>query len=120
MPAAVPGEGPRLPSGAVELPEREPENCCFDDWVDHWERQAKKKATVAGVTAHLVDALTEAGIRDRSVLDVGCGIGDLALATLGGGASRATGIDLSARAIEHAAMLARDRGLSDRATSAPP
>jgi len=97
-------------------PEREPENCCFDDWVDHWEKQAKKKGTVAGVTAHLLEALVEAGLRDRSVLDVGCGIGDLALATLTGGASRATGIDLSARAIEQAAVLAQERGLSDRAT----
>jgi magnesium-protoporphyrin O-methyltransferase len=102
----------------VSEPERptEPQNCCFDDWVDHWEKQAKKKDTVAGVTAHLLEALAEAGLNDRSVLDVGCGIGDLALAALGRGASRATGVDLSARAIDRAAVLARERGFADRAT----
>jgi magnesium-protoporphyrin O-methyltransferase len=94
----------------------EPGSCCFDDWVDHWEKQAKKKPTVAGVTAHLLDALEEAGLSGRTVLDVGCGIGDLALATLGRGAVRATGVDLSTRAIRHAAVLARERGLADRAT----
>ena len=106
------------PPGTIRRvePEHEPENCCFDGWVEHWEKQAKKKDTVAGVTAHLLVGLSEAGLRERSVLDVGCGIGDLALATLSRGASRATGIDLSARAIEQAAALAAERGFSDRAT----
>jgi magnesium-protoporphyrin O-methyltransferase len=96
-------------------PEPEPERCCFDDWVDHWEKQAKKKDTVAGVSAHLLDALTEAGLEGRTVLDVGCGIGDLAISTLSRGATRATGYDLSAKAIDQAQALAAERGLADRA-----
>lgn len=95
-----------------------PERCCFDDWVDHWERQASKKDTVAGVTAHLLDGLTEAGLSGRTVLDVGCGIGDLALSTLQRGARHAIGVDLSPKAIERAQALARARGLADRATFA--
>lgn len=97
---------------------REPERCCFDDWVDHWERQAQKKDTVAGVTGHLLEALTQAGLADRSILDIGCGIGDLALAALGRGARRADGVDLSPKAIERATHLARARGFADRATFA--
>ena len=41
---------------------REPERCCFDDWVDQWEKQAKKKETVAGVSKPLLEALEEAGL----------------------------------------------------------
>ncbi len=88
--------------------------CCFDDWVDHWSKQATKKSTVAGVTAPLLSALEEAGIRGRSVLDVGCGIGDLAIETVARGATRATGLDLSAKAIEEARRLAKERGVADR------
>jgi len=97
-------------------PEHEPERCCFDDWVDDWDRKAKKKETVAGVTASLLAALVEAGLAERTVLDVGCGIGDLALATLARGATRADGFDLSEKAIEQARQLARARGLTERAS----
>jgi len=96
-------------------PEHEPERCCFDDWVDHWERQAEKKETVAGVTAHLLRALDEAGLAGRTVLDVGCGIGDLALTALERGAETAVGFDLSSKAVEQAGALAASRGLANRA-----
>jgi 2-polyprenyl-3-methyl-5-hydroxy-6-metoxy-1,4-benzoquinol methylase len=90
----------------------EPENerCCFDDWVDRWEKQAKKKDTVAGVTASLLAALDDLGVARRTVLDVGCGIGDLAIETVMRGAARATGFDLSEKAIEQARELAKVRG----------
>jgi SAM-dependent methyltransferase len=95
-----------------EDPANEP--CCFDDWVDRWDRQTRKSATVAGVTAPLVDALEQAGIADRTVLDVGCGIGDLAIEAVARGASRATGYDLSGKAIDRARALAASRGVADR------
>jgi magnesium-protoporphyrin O-methyltransferase len=98
------------------MTDAEPERCCFDDWVDRWSEQAAKHETVAGVTAPLLEALGEAGLRGRTVLDIGCGIGDLALATLGHGATRATGFDLSPKAIEGARRLAEERGVADRAT----
>src|SRR3989304_5161174 len=96
-------------------PEHEPERCCFDDWVENWDRKARKKDTVAGVTTALLAALVEAGLAERTVLDVGCGIGDLALATLARGATRADGFDLSEKAIEQARKLAQERGLTERA-----
>ena len=97
-------------------PGKEPEHCCFDDWVDHWDRRARRGRTVAGVTAPLVDALEQAGLADRTVLDVGCGIGDLAIEAVARGASAATGFDLSAKAIDHARELAARRGVADRTT----
>jgi SAM-dependent methyltransferase len=91
----------------------EGEPCCFDDWADHWDRKAKKKDTVAGVSAALLDALVEAGLPGRTVLDVGCGIGDLAVETVRRGAARATGLDLSGQSISRARRLAEERGVAD-------
>lgn len=93
---------------------KEPERCCFDDWVDHWDRQTRKSDTVAGVTAPLVDALEQAGLADRTLLDVGCGIGDLAIEAVVRGASSARGFDLSGKAIDRARELASRRGVDDR------
>ena len=49
-------------------------------------------------------------------MDLGCGVGDLALATLARGALSADGMDLGQGAIEEARSLAAERGLADRAT----
>jgi SAM-dependent methyltransferase len=98
-------------------PEDQPdERCCFDDWVDRWEREASKHDTVNGVTASLLKAITDLGVSGRTVLDVGCGIGDLAIETVAAGATSATGFDLSPKAIERARELARTRGVGDRTT----
>jgi magnesium-protoporphyrin O-methyltransferase len=94
----------------------EPERCCFDDWVDSWDRKTRESPTAASVTGSLVDALEQAGLADRTVLDVGCGIGDLAIEAVVRGASSATGYDLSRKAIEHARALATRRGVADRTT----
>ena len=96
------------------MEEPEPERCCFDDWVDHWSDQATKKPTAAKVTASLLEAITQAGVADRTVLDVGCGIGDLAIEVVARGAASGTGFDLSAKAIDEARKLALARGVGDR------
>ena len=95
-------------------PEPEPEPCCFDGWVDHWTTEATKKPTAAKVTASLLDAITQAGVADRTVLDVGCGIGDLAIEVVTRGGTSGTGYDLSLKAIEEARRLAVARGVGDR------
>jgi SAM-dependent methyltransferase len=88
--------------------------CCFDDWVDHWSKRSKRKRTVAGVTAPLLRGLEAAGISERTVLDVGCGIGDLAIEAVRHGAARAFGVELSAKAVDEARRLAVERGVADR------
>ncbi len=94
--------------------EDEEGECCFDGWVDHWSKRSKRKRTVAGVTAPLLRGLEAAGIRDRTVLDVGCGIGDLAIEAVRQGAARAFGVELSAKAVDEARRLAVERGMADR------
>jgi SAM-dependent methyltransferase len=88
--------------------------CCFDDWVDHWSKRSKRKRTVAGVTAPLLHGLEAAGIRGRTVLDVGCGIGDLSIEAVRRGAARAFGVELSTKAVDEARRLAIDRGVANR------
>lgn len=97
-------------------PEREPETCCFDEWAGANAKRARRREVVAGVTRDLLDALVATGLDGRSVLDLGCGTGDLALATLAHGASRAAGVDLGPGAIRHATSLAERRHLEDRAS----
>jgi SAM-dependent methyltransferase len=98
----------------VNAPEERP-SCCFDEWAAYTAKRARKKGTAAPVTITMVEALAAAGLAGRTVLDAGCGSGDLALAALERGASRATGFDLGSGAIEIAVGFARERGLSDRA-----
>lgn len=93
----------------------EPESCCFDDWTSFYAKRARK-GRMGGPSRDLIDALGEVGLRDRTVLDVGCNAGGLVLEILERGARGGTGIDLSAVAIDAARRLAAERGLGDRAT----
>jgi SAM-dependent methyltransferase len=102
-------------------PSEQPAGCCFDQWAANNAKRARKRGTVAPITRHLLAALDGVGpegrgLQGKTFLDLGCGIGDLALATLAHGAARADGIDLSRGAIEEARSLAEERGLADRAT----
>ena len=96
----------------------EPVDCCFDEWATHSARRARSRETSTKTTARLLSALDDAGLRGRTLLDVGCGAGDLALAALAHGADRATGFDLGPGAIASARALAAERGLSERVTFA--
>jgi len=98
------------------VPEGDRPSCCFDEWAAANARRARSKETVAGVTESLVEALERTGLEGRTVLDVGCGVGDLMLALLARGASTGSGMDLGAGGIDHARELAAARGLADRAT----
>jgi SAM-dependent methyltransferase len=97
-------------------PDEQTQPCCFDEWASRNAARARKRGTVADITRFLLAALEGQGLKDRTVLDLGCGIGDLALAALDRGAASADGIDLGQGTIEEARSLAEQRGLADRAT----
>jgi SAM-dependent methyltransferase len=94
--------------------EPEPERCCFDDWVDDWVEQARKRGVARPLTGSMLEALDGAGLRGRTMLDLGCGIGDLAIGALDRGATSARGYDLSPKAISAARTLADERGVAHR------
>lgn len=95
--------------------EPQPERCCFDDWAAGNAKRARRRGIAAGITRDLLGALGPS-LRNRTVLDLGCGTGDLALGALARGATRATGVDLGPGAIEDARALARERRIEDRST----
>lgn len=112
------GSRERAQTRGVEQPDpkHEPQSCCFDDWAIANARRARKGEIAAPVTRALLEQVEAVGIDGRSVLDVGCGTGDLSLAMLARGASTVRGVDLGPGAIDSARALARERGLADRAT----
>ncbi len=71
---------------------------------------------VRGVSLDLLDALERVGLRGRSVLEVGCGTGGVALEMLRRGAQSVDGIDLSPETIAEARRRATAAGLHQRVT----
>lgn len=90
----------------------ETEPCCFDDWASYHAKRARRRRL--GVSAELIGGLEAAGLRGRTILDVGCGAGGLVLEALERGAGSATGVDLSAASIQEARRIASERGLAAR------
>jgi SAM-dependent methyltransferase len=106
-------EPPREPA-AGDDPER---YCCFDEWAASNADRARRRGFGSKIGRALVEALDSTGeLKDHTVLDLGCGTGDVALATLARGATAATGIDLGSGAIGHANQLAKERHVEDRAS----
>lgn len=91
------------------------DGCCFDRWAARNADRVRKRGVNAPITRRVLDALEHEGLRGRTVLDVGCGVGDLALGALARGADRASGIDLGGAAIAQANALARERGMAELA-----
>ncbi len=106
------GRGPPASGYAARV---DGERCCFDDLAGGWARSARRKG-LTGVSSSLLGAVEEAGVADRSVLELGCGVGTLAIEAVRRGASRAFGYDLSGRAILEARRLAVERGVGERTT----
>jgi len=98
------------------MPEEDIPDCCFDEWAARNAKRVRKRETAAAITTVLLSVLDETGLEGRSVLDVGCGTGDLALAALWHGARSVSGVDLGAGAVANARALAQERGLAERAT----
>jgi magnesium-protoporphyrin O-methyltransferase len=92
----------------------EPDPCCFDEWSAYYAKRARRRR-LGGVSSDLLHGLDAAGLRGRTVLDVGCGAGGLVLEALERGAETATGVDLSSASIGEARRIAGERGLAARA-----
>ena len=90
------------------------ERCCFGEWATADARRGLSGQRVRRVSRDLVEALERLGLRNRTVLDLGCGAGGVAIEAVVRGASRATGIDLSDVAIEQARALSVHAGTADR------
>ena len=90
----------------------------------YFDRRSLNRRTVGDryelgrVSRALLAVLLAAGPAERTVLELGCGPGALLADLLIAGAGPATGIDLSAAAIEEARQRAAEAGVAERASFA--
>ena len=97
-------------------------NCCQSFagtdrfFSKHSHRYAKRfrKKGPDKTSRILIAELSRTGIATKTVLDIGCGVGDVHLSLLEQGASMALGIDLSQGMLDQAAKLAKERGIDHR------
>ncbi len=80
----------------------------FDERFQDWEPVGPE------ATDLLFDWLQDAGLAGSTIMDLGCGSGELLVRALEAGATRGTGADLSSEAIALASELVHQAGLEDR------
>lgn len=86
----------------------------FDDDACEFCERYKNKG-LSRSSKLLLTFILDNTVRDRSVLDLGCGAGGLSLELLKGGATNAVGFDLSPKMISAATELAQTNGFESRA-----
>lgn len=84
-------------------------DCCETPGQHKMNTRISRKAR-----AELVRAVESLGLESRTVLEVGCGAGDLTRELVRLGASRAVGIDLAEKTLDVARKRAADEHLEDR------
>jgi magnesium-protoporphyrin O-methyltransferase len=106
-----PSPDPCCPPEPPERPPRASEGAIgehFDKRYREWEPIAPE------ATDLLFGWLREEGLAGSSVMDIGCGTGELLVRALEAGATTGSGADLSSEAIAMASGLAEERGFRDR------
>ena len=86
-------------------------------FFSRWSKRYAKRFRRGGlerVQKYLIEGIKRDSILGCSVLDVGCGVGQLHLALLKEGAVRSVGVDLSEEMIREARRFAGELGVSDR------
>lgn len=99
-------------------------DCCDPEgyqatFGDGYARQLARRFRKRGLDParqRLVDYLTENGIEDASVLEIGGGVGELHVELLRRGAARATNLEISQHYEHEAARLLESSGLEQRVT----
>ena len=97
-------------------------NCCspaastaklFSWFAKSYYRRFKKKGFESS-QIQLLEALRVAGFDDRTLIEIGCGVGHLHLTLLERGARYAIGIELAPQMLAVAKDWSKERGLADR------
>ena len=100
--------------------------CCSPDQVNHgtgaffsrWSNRYAKRFRKGGLERaqkYLLEGIRHEPIQGSTVLDIGCGVGQLHLTLLREGAARSVGVDLSEDMLREAQHFAEEFGLRERA-----
>lgn len=95
--------------------------CCSTDGANRFfsksaKRYAKtfRKKGPDKASSFLISSLTQLGLASKSVLDIGCGVGNVHLTLLKNGAASAFGVDVAEGMLKKARELAAELGLSEK------
>lgn len=83
-------------------------------WFARRDRKRFARKGLEASQKQLAEGLARSGIGGATLLEIGCGTGYLHQHLLRQGAARATGVDLSAKALDEARAEAREQGLAER------
>ena len=86
----------------------------FSERSAHAEAKRYRRKGLDSTSRRIVDFLVAQGVEDRTVLEVGGGIGAIQIELLKAGASRATSVELTPTYEEEARGLLEEAGLADR------
>ena len=89
----------------------------FSRWSGSYAKRFRK-GNLDRIQKHLVEGIKRGVLRGSSVLDIGCGVGQVHLTLLKEGADRSLGIDLSDAMLTEAKRFADKSGLSERVSYA--
>jgi 2-polyprenyl-3-methyl-5-hydroxy-6-metoxy-1,4-benzoquinol methylase len=95
-------------------PSKEGTSNYFSKYSDKYMRKFRKIG-LESVQKMLLEGVRTEQVRDKEILDIGCGVGALHLTLLKEGAARATGVDISEGMIDHAKTFSTDLGVAERA-----
>lgn len=102
-----------MPEPCACPPERSPTE--VERIAQHFDKRMRDWQPVCPESTDLMFGwLQREGLAGSTVMDVGCGTGDLIVRALEAGAIRATGADLSSEAIAQASAHTREAGFEDR------
>jgi magnesium-protoporphyrin O-methyltransferase len=73
-----------------------------------------KKGKLEKEQQFLLEGIRKAGLKNASVLDIGCGVGQLHLTLLKEGAARATGVDMAEGMLSKARTFAAANGVAEK------
>ena len=99
-------------------------NCCTSDscggtnaFFSRWSKKYAKRFNKNGlekVQRLLLEGIKRESVREKDILDIGCGVGSLHITLLREGAACATGIDVAEGMLEKAKELSSGFGLHER------
>lgn len=96
-------------------------DCCSTNGANRFfskgaKRYAKtfRKKGPDKASSFLISSLTQLGLASKSVLDIGCGVGNVHLTLLKNGAASAFGVDVAEGMLTKAKEFAAERGLAEK------
>jgi magnesium-protoporphyrin O-methyltransferase len=88
-------------------------NACFSKWSKRYAKRFRKNG-LEKAQRLLLEGIRKEPVREKNILDIGCGVGSLHITLLQEGAARATGVDVAEGMLQKAKELSSEFGLHEK------